>query len=503
MIFAEFGMEKRVVVLNPDYHFKNDNDRIVMYSKQNVCNDSAAGWVGYIHPLQAMLLGLFTDEQTLEEHYKSIGNHFQLPPDAIKEYISPYICNPTPIYATLGDTNVLFPKNVLLPIENVKGRIAYDFDAKDLNCTNIDMSNDRMHKAPHSILFMLTNKCVTKCKYCYADCTTRYNALTTEQIIEVIHEAHRLKMSHIDVIGGEVFCRKDWEVIIKELVDLDLSPNYISTKMPISKTIVEKLYNTGYKNVIQISLDALDEDILQETIQCKNGYLNELLYGIDLLQERGFKIQVNTILTKYNVHKNQILDLYNYIKNIKNLAYWEIRVPEASIYTPKTFKDIKASKSDIIQIRDFINKELIQQTNIPILLNTNAIDVRFQAGDENALSFDGGTCSMLSTTLFILPDGKVSICEQLYWHPQFIVGDITKQSFEEIWNSDKVKHILNLHQYHLENNTQCSRCQIMELCSKRRRSCVVKIIKAYGCDKWYFPDPRCQYAPQVLSDLLY
>lgn len=27
-------MDKDIVVLNPDYHFKNDNDRIVMYSKK-------------------------------------------------------------------------------------------------------------------------------------------------------------------------------------------------------------------------------------------------------------------------------------------------------------------------------------------------------------------------------------------------------------------------------------------------------------------------------------
>lgn len=31
---------------------------------------------------------------------------------------------------------------------------------------------------------------------------------------------------------------------------------------------------------------------------------------------------------------------------------------------------------------------------------------------------------MLKQLAFVLPDGKVSACEQLYWHPQFIIGDL-------------------------------------------------------------------------------
>lgn len=44
--------------------------------------------------------------------------------------------------------------------------------------------------------------------------------------------------------------------------------------------------------------------------------------------------------------------------------------------------------------------------------------------------------------LFILPDGNVTICEELYWHPKFIVGNILEQSLNEIWNS---KAALNLY----------------------------------------------------------
>lgn len=138
--------------------------------------------------------------------------------------------------------------------------------------------------------------------------------------------------------------QKDWDIILHKLVDSGLTPSYISTKVPINVSIAEKLYKTGYNNVIQISLDILDEDKLIDLIECKKGYLKSIKDGIDILQKYGFKIQIDTILTKHNSNKSDITELYNYIKQIKNLVYWEVRVPEVSIYTPQTFSEIQATK---------------------------------------------------------------------------------------------------------------------------------------------------------------
>ncbi len=47
-----------IYILNPDYHFKNDIDRIVMYSNKQVKYNASIEWIGYIHPFQAMILSL-------------------------------------------------------------------------------------------------------------------------------------------------------------------------------------------------------------------------------------------------------------------------------------------------------------------------------------------------------------------------------------------------------------------------------------------------------------
>lgn len=497
-------MKKDVVILNPDYHFKNDKDRIVMYSTKKVDFDSSVEWIGYIHPMQAMVLGLFTIPKSLTLHCKTLEKHFNITFDKAKEIITPYVNNETPVYVTVGDERVLFPKNVLISYkESYREKIKYDFSLEELRCETISLTKDRMHKAPHSILFMLTNKCVTRCKYCYADCQTKYTPLTTEQILDIIDRAKVLKLSHIDVIGGEIFCRKNWDVIISRLVEYGMTPGYISTKVPITQKIVDKLNKTGYDNVVQLSLDSLDESVLKKIIACKTGYVEKIQKGIDLLQTYEYKIQVNTILTRLNSDKEQLRELYSYLKTLGNLEYWEIRIPEVSIYTPNSFSSIKAQKQQLVDICKFIKEEIIPRAEFKIYLSTEALDEKFHGGKIEDECFNGGACGILENRLFVLPDGKVSICEQLYWHPQFIIGDLRKQSLEDIWDSEKARDLFNMHCKRLGEESPCSKCKAIDICSQKRRRCVVKVIKAYGKDRWNFPDPRCQFAPPFYSDLKY
>ena len=69
----------------------------------------------------------------------------------------------------------------------------------------------------------------------------------------------------------------------------------------------------------------MDENTLKQLIHCPNGYLDRLLAGIKLLQENGFKIQFDTILTNLNSSEEDLIALYDYIKTINGLVYWEIR----------------------------------------------------------------------------------------------------------------------------------------------------------------------------------
>lgn len=109
--------KQKIYILNPDYKFKNDEDRVVMYSQTDVRNDSEKEWIGFIHPYQALLLGLFTNESTFEEHCKEISTYFNMPLLQVEEMMSQYVENKGAIYNKNEGTFVKFPKNVLIPFE--------------------------------------------------------------------------------------------------------------------------------------------------------------------------------------------------------------------------------------------------------------------------------------------------------------------------------------------------------------------------------------------------
>lgn len=499
----------RIIVLNPDYHFRNDLDRIALYSFQDTASYSEANWLSYIHPVQAQILTLFAQEHSLEENITTISQSFQTPIQKVRDLITPYIQNEASVFTEFKSEKIYFPKNLLMDVSLVdktkrhhrKGGIKKE-DISTGNKT-INLTQDRLHRAPLYFLFMVTNKCVTNCKYCYADRNTRCTELSTPEILRIIDEAERLGMTHIDVIGGEYFLKKDWDIILQHLVKADLSPTFISTKIPFTEESVQKLQNTGYKNVIQISLDTLDNSKSQAIIRSWPTYLEEMKRGISILQENYSNIFIDTILTKYTTNQEDILTLYDYVKTIKGLKRWEIRVPEYSIYNSKTFSEVKPYTEDAAKICEFVRKEIMPQAPFPILVNDNALQNFFRKGQCTDFYFEGGQCGILKKNCFVLPDGKVSVCERLFWHPKFIIGDLKTQSFEEVWQSDKAKSFFSLKQDYYRKQSLCSRCNNFSFCNENYRRCWVRVVKAYGYENWDYPDPYCCYAPPILTDMMY
>lgn len=484
----------KVYILNSDYRFRNDADRIVMYSGGIVCKDSIKNWTGFIHPIQAMLLGLFTDDRTFCEHCKEISAHFKISQQQAEEMMAQYVMNSECVYTKYNGMEVEFPKNVLIPLHADEDVPEYLFDIDDLHCQTIDLTKDRTHKAPLSALFILNNHCLTKCMYCYADRKTRCKELSIEQIFKIIDEAAKLKFVNIDIIGGEIFLKKDWYKILKRLVDKGLSPLYISTKVPVTKEIIENLLYTGYSNVVQISLDSMNANTLSELIGCQDGYLDKLLAGVKLLQENGFKIQFDTILTNLNCSEEELTALYEYIKRVCNLEYWEIRVPEISLYSEETYKRAVFDVLELEKSCTFVRR-LRDNANICVVLSDEVLRSRHRSVAIGNGHFCHGNCGMLYNRMIILPDGKVTCCEQLYWHPDFIIGDLKTQTIEEVWQSDKAKQLFSL-QYGAVGGGVCASCKVSGECARSHRRCVVSTMKAYGLSNWDFPDPDCVCAPE-------
>ena len=83
------------------------------------------------------------------------------------------------------------------------------------------------------------------------------------------------------------------------------------------------------------------------------------------------------------------------------------------------------------------------------------------------------------------------------WHPEYLVGDLTKNTLAEIWKSDRAKEVFNM-RYGSTSDSGCRDCKMSEICYQMKRRCPVKIVKAYGYDKYDYPDPECTRAPEII-----
>lgn len=491
----------KIYILNPNYDLRNDIYRVILFSRDRMNKSSSTNWSSFIHPVQAALLSFFTAKRTLKENLILISNFFNKKEGDLLRRVLPLIENKQILKILWKGHDIYLPRCLLIewnadiPIRHL--------ELSQFNCSNpIDLVSRRLYSGPLSLTLMLTNECSTRCNYCYADIFTKVRRkVPTERLLDLIDEAVELKVSNINLIGGEVFLYKDWNIILRKLVENHIAPEYISTKLPLNEEIIKRIIETGYSNPVQVSLDANDSVILEKTIAVRKDYLEKIRHSIRILDRSDLKYHIATVITKYNSQLHIIQNLFEDLSALRNLTDWRISPVSHSVNMDYNyFQKMTASKEQLACLFDQIEKYIVPEAGFPIYMNRNFHRETYYC-ETGSADFKGAKCSALNTHLFILPDGKVTICEQLYWHPQFVIGDINTEALRDIWNSPQSLSLHQLDRNRIQRMSPCYSCKIAESCFSANNRCWAEIIKAYGTDNWDFPDPRCRFAPERISQI--
>ena len=101
-----------------------------------------------------------------------------------------------------------------------------------------------------------------------------------------------------------------------------------------------------------------------------------------------------------------------------------------------------------------------------------------------------------------MPNGDVTICEQLYWNKNFIIGNVFEQSIENICNSEASIKLAYPDKEDFPKDSACKECELFKHCyHEKRNKCWTNTIKIYGDKNWLNPDPRCIFAPKVTKKI--
>lgn len=499
-------VKDKVYVLNPGYQLRNDVHRVALFAKVGSGSSCSKDWHTFIHPIQAAMLSFFTYNRSLDENLLLLSRFFSRDIGYMEKIVSSYIENPTPVYTVWKEQQICFPKNILIEQKEAGEEFHFqELTTDSLMNRKIDLVSRRFYSGPLLVTLMLTNRCLTHCRYCYADTATSVKqVLPTARVLELIREAAALPVQQVNLIGGEVFLHKDWKLIVSELVKRGIAPEYISTKMPFTSKRLSDLKETGYRSLIQVSLDAADSEVLQESLQVGEHYLEEMKKGLQLLDQSGLDYQVSSVLTTYNCNRPILVGLFRFLSTLKHLREWRI-IPVSNSITMnyREFARLKAPKEQIESIFNYLEDEIVPISPFPIVLSRELINKQFYTDRGGSAYFKGATCSALNTHLFILPDGKATICEQLYWNPRFVIGDVNQSGLKEVWDSPQVLSLLTISQKEIQGESRCAGCIQFEECFRTQNRCWSDIIKAYGVDCWDYPDPRCEFAPRMSHHLGY
>ena len=491
---------KRQYVMNPGYMLVPDGTRVLFVSQDNV--DPGVkhddNWTSYIHPFNAQLLAFFNGKNTLEEVIVKASDFFGLTINEIEKIVTGYIENEKSFAISYNTNYMHFPVNVLVNKTKIQNKYK-TYCVEDFILNGEADLTTRRTSFPLSINLELTMKCHTDCIYCYANRKMHSKEMPLEMVLSIIRQAKKIGVVNFDISGGEVLLHPHYKEVISELLINGYTP-FISTKVPVKKDKLQTLKNIGVKE-IQISLDSINPETLSKILNVSSNYADAIKDTVRFTEEVGLELRVHSIINSHNCSDEEIETLVNFLSNFSNLKSLQFTPAGYSLYKEGLYEQFRPPKVFMERISKKIEEFREQHPKITFNLSEADFpeDYHYECRKKNFP--ERATCTGNMHSMVILPDGRVTICEELYDHPDFIIGDLTKNTINEVWNSDKAKNLFFLSKQFISEESACKKCDQFDNCRQGRGVCWKMVMYAYGKQNRDYPDPRCPEAPKMFNDI--
>ena len=433
-----------------------------------------------INPSKAVILSLMDGSMSIKELKEAVAYIFNSSIEEAKEAVN----------------SVLDEFSDLIELRKEKAKIRRRYDPLDFVYKPKKPREGLIrYKAPLRMALVLTRRCPLDCIYCYAD---RINAsdpektLGLERLREILEEAGSLGMSDVYLAGGEPLLRKDFPEVVKMALDAGVYPHTSTKGWPVTEELVQRIAETGMDSM-QVSIDTLDPK-LQDMLTQRVGSHARMVRAIQLFLRAGFKVSTNTVICSYNI--SEVPDLVKWLAE-QGVSEINLSPYSLSIYKPRDdlFPTIEQYQVLISEL-DKVEAEVMERGSI--LHRPKSIE-----GLLSGLTMEGAPgCGGITLGMIVLPDGRVTICERLGINPDFIYGDLSKQSIVEAWNSSRIKEILATFNRENFKGSPCYSCETFEKCVGAGKLCYFRIVAAYGGMKVGVPDPLCHMSPARIKDVV-
>lgn len=455
------------------FRMRLDETRVILYTVEE--RFSSLDKFLFVHPAVAVLLALFDGRRTCREAVEIFRQISDIDSVKAAEDLA---------FQLLDRLGKLFGQPVLVDTrdsDTPRSYSPFDFIVRH---ENVDLkSQGRRLWAPLTVNYIVTNACLRRCIYCFAELDKAPTAelLPVERVKQLMDEVATLQISSLTFSGGDPFARRDFLDILAYVILKGVNP-FVSTKAHLTPAICETLREIGLPR-IQVSLDSANEK-LANCLTRSPTFFREICHTIKNLHYQNIEILVKAVVTPVNA--SGIPDLLYF------LCDQGINFAHLVPYGRSTFRHddgLSLDKRTHSSIAQQVEQFRVAHPRMTVVLAARDEDYLELSPEERREAFSHrAVCGAGSYGLTILPDGRVLFCEQLPSTPEFIVGDLRTHSIMEVWHSDAMCGLLRPSRDRFRGQP-CCECGEFEPCHVRLGRCVREAYKIFGSG--FAPDPKC------------
>jgi radical SAM protein with 4Fe4S-binding SPASM domain len=353
---------------------------------------------------------------------------------------------------------------------------------------------------PFEIVWNFTYQCNLRCKHCYENAGGKKRPeLSTEeakQVLDILSKMARIGLPALSLSGGEPLARKDFFEIAAYARKRIGYVSVASNGTLITSDNAKRIKDVGI-DYVEISIDGASPQVHDE-FRGIPGAFDRAMEGVKNCLEEGIDTCMATVLHRDNVVElDKLIGLskelgarlmhFNYIPTgrAKDNAELDLTPDQRlhvletigkeiiSLYLQAKEEELKYGKSSVRVDRFFstcpqyasVTKELSQRCGERFMV---AAHYAAKKGVESVSNFLGG-CGAGRLYCCLEPNGDIKPCVFFPTNKDTVLGNILRDSFEEIWDNHPLLWRLRVREsladYKVNGKTVgCGRCEDKYIC---------------------------------------
>ena len=474
-----------IYVLSSNVRLRNDGIKCLIYRVDDFFN--AVDNITIIPSKTAVLLALFDGKKSLKDIavlYTYLASLDQNEDDAIKHV-----------------------KKVIKALEdNFKDKIIVekkdDVYYPTYNPEEIIVQGDVEHSCPYdmrlsiplSVNFNVSTVCGFNCIYCYHPLDPVFPYLSIERVRQLAKELKEGGCESVMLTGGDPFMRPDLIDVMKAFYDVGLFYS-LSTKSILSRDVIKRMVTECGLDRIQLSFDSCKPEILSKMIGVKESYFYDFVKMVDILHEFNVDVRLKAVLTAFNCDELKTFLEFCHkrlgVNNIQVVQYGRSGTRHTEELFPSE-KQLEEATNELNKFRSEYPNCIVQGGGFSIAYH-ECIELK-----ENEPFFaHRSICNAGRFSLTILPNGEVTVCEQLPYNKKYIIGDLKNKSLNDFWSGDSITNWLTppaREYYPIESACRTCDEDKYDLCHTRYSRCLRFIWETFGnTDQPDINCPECQF----------